>query len=124
MLLLLASVAQDGAHDVHLRVHGAAIAALFLDFLKDCRRCRQGKSGTAIFFGDQRGEIAGLAKRSDEFGRIFARLILGAPIFAGILRAKLGDLFADGGIILHRAYAFSKTAAMPWPPPMHMVSRP
>lgn len=71
---------------------GAAIAALTVNLCKDRRRCRQGKARSNIFLGDQRGEIARLGQRLDEFGGIGARLVQFSPLF---IREILAE-FADG----------------------------
>ena len=89
---------QDGAHDVHLRVAGGAVAALGVDGLQDRRGGRQRQAGAAVLLGDQCGEIAGLGQRVDELGRIGAVAIQLAPVFAGEAGAELGDFGADLGV--------------------------
>ena len=68
LLLLRRAVPQDGAHGVHLRVAGGAVAALGVDLLQDRRGRRERQAGAAVFLGDQRGEVAGLGQRVDELG--------------------------------------------------------
>ena len=51
----------------------------------------------AVFFRDQRGEIAGLGQRRDEFGRIGALAVERAPVFAGELGAQRAHAVADLG---------------------------
>ena len=61
-LLRRRAVSQDGAHDVHLRVAGGAIAAGRLHFLQDRRRAGQGQAGAAKFLGDQCAKVAALGQ--------------------------------------------------------------
>ena len=72
LLLLRRAMPQDGAHDVHLRVAGGAVAAFGVDRLEDRRGGGQRQAGAAVFLGDQRGEIAGLGQGVDELGGIVA----------------------------------------------------
>ncbi len=88
LLLLGAAVPQDRAHRVHLRVAGGAVAAGGVHFLQDCGGRADAEPAAAVFFGDQRGEIAGLGERGDELGRIGALAIERAPVFAGKLGAE------------------------------------
>ena len=95
LLLRLAAVAQQRAHDVHLRVAGGAVAAGALDLLEDRGGGRQRQAGAAVLLRDQRGEIAGVGQRLDELARIGALAVELAPILAGNAAHKLADLLAD-----------------------------
>ena len=53
LLLRLAAVPQHGAHDVHLRMGGAGIAAAGVDLLQDDAGCAQRQAGAAILLGDE-----------------------------------------------------------------------
>ena len=101
-LLLLAAVAQQRVHDVHLRVRAGAVASGRLDFLHDYCRIVELEPAAAVFLGDQRGEEARLCQRIDELAGIGARPILLAPVFAG----KLGTQRA------HRASNFVVISAL------------
>ena len=70
LFLSLASVPQQRAHDLHLRMAGDAVASCVLDFFQDGRCGGKGQAGAAICFRDQRGEIAGVIERLHEFGGI------------------------------------------------------
>ena len=97
-LLLVAAVPQQRAHGVHLGMAAATIAPGALDLFEDRGRGRQLQAGAAIFFRDQHREIAGLGQRIDEGLRVSHLAVELAPVFAGELRAELGDGFADVGI--------------------------
>ena len=87
-LLLLVPVPEQAAHDVHLGMAGAAIAAGFVDFLEDRRRRADGQPAAAIFLRDQDREIAGLGQCLDEFRRIGALPVFLPPILPWKIRAK------------------------------------
>jgi hypothetical protein len=53
LLLLRAAVPQHGAHDVHLRMAGAGVAAGRMDLLQRRRRGTQGHAEPAVFLGNQ-----------------------------------------------------------------------
>src|SRR3546814_7005249 len=59
LLLRLASVPQQGAHGVHLRVAGGAVAAGLLDLLQNGADRGQRQAAAAVLFGNQRGDRAG-----------------------------------------------------------------
>ena len=98
LLLVRAAVLQDGAHDVHLGVAGAGIAAGAVDLLEDRRGRRQRQAGAAEFLGDQRAEVAGLGQGGDEGGRVGAVTVHLAPVLAGEAGAELADFLADLGM--------------------------
>ncbi len=54
----------------------------------------------AVFFRNERGEIAGLGERGDEFLRIGALAVERAPVFAGEFGAKRAHAVADVGEVL------------------------
>ena len=98
-LLLGAAMPQNGAHGVHLRVAGGAVAARRLHFFEDGRRAAQPEPAAAVFFRDEGGEVAGLRQRFDEFGRIGALAVERAPVFAGKLGAQRAHAVADLGVV-------------------------
>ena len=95
LLLRFRTVAQDRAHDIHLRMAGSPIAARALDLLEDRRRRRERQAGAAVFLGDQRGEVAGLRERIDEFRRIGVVAVELAPVFARKIGAQTDYRLAD-----------------------------
>ena len=64
LFLLGAAVPQDGAHRVHLGVAGGAIAARGVHFFEDRGGGADAEPAAAVFFRDQRGEVAGLVSAS------------------------------------------------------------
>ena len=100
LLLRGAAVPQHRAHGVHLRVAGGAVAAGGVHFFQDRGGRADAEPAAAVFFRDQRGEIAGFGQRGDEFGRIGALAVERAPIFAGKLGAQRAHAgFADVGVV-------------------------
>ena len=97
LLLRGAAVPQDRAHGVHLRVAGGAVAAGGMHLFQDRGRGAQAEPAAAVFFRDERGEIAGFGQRRDEFGRIGALAVERAPVFAGKLGAQRAHAVADVG---------------------------
>ena len=95
LLLRIRAVPQHGAHDVHLRMAGARVAALMVDLLEDDRRVRLAESAAAVFLWDQRAEPAVLGEALDEFGRVRLLAVEFSPVFAGELFAKFGDALTD-----------------------------
>jgi hypothetical protein len=95
LFLSLASVPQQRAHDVHLRMTGAAVASCVLDFFQDGRCGGKGQAGAAICFRNQRGEIAGVIECLHEFGGIGHLAIQPAPILAGKPGAELAHFVAN-----------------------------
>ena len=75
LLLCLATVPQQRAHDVELRVAGGGIAARGVDLLEDRARGAQRQSCAAISLGNKRGEIAGFGERFDEGVGVFLPLV-------------------------------------------------
>ncbi len=78
LLLRVAAVAQQRAHDVHLRVAGAGVAAGGVDLLEDHRGRAQRQARAAVSFGNERAEIPRLGQRGDE----------GLGIFLGASRSR------------------------------------
>ena len=87
LFLSLAAVAQNCAHGVHLRVTGSAVAAGSVHLLQNCGSGAEIESTAAVFLRNQRCEIARPRKRCDEFSRVRAVAIQGAPVFTWKLRA-------------------------------------
>ncbi|OJT98789.1 MAG: hypothetical protein BGN83_21260 [Rhizobium sp. 63-7] len=100
--LPLIAMPQDGAHDVHLRMAGAAVAAGSLYLLKDRRRRRKRQAGPAIFFRNERREITGFGQRIDEFAGVGAFPFKLLPVVARKPGTKLRHFRSNFGIILNR----------------------
>ncbi len=98
LFLLGRTVPQDGAHDVHLRVAGRAVAALGVDRLEDRCGGRQWQARAAVFLRDQRGEVASFGQRLDELGGIGAVAVQPAPVFTWEAGAELGNFDANFGM--------------------------
>ena len=79
-LLRRRTVPQQCAHRVHLSMARRRIAAAAVDLFQNDRCLGHAQAGSAVLFGDQRGEIAGLGQRVDERIRIGALRIEVAPI--------------------------------------------
>ncbi len=60
--LRLAAVAQQGAHDVHLRVAGGAVGAAALDFLEHRAGRAEIHAGAAVFLRYQYRQVARLGQ--------------------------------------------------------------
>ena len=97
LLLLGRAMPQDGAHGVHLRMAGGAVATRSVHFLEDRRGRANTKPAAAIVFRDQCGEVAGFGERGDEVARIGAFAVERAPVFAGKFGAQRADAGADVG---------------------------
>ena len=93
-------MAQDGAHDVHLRVAGTCVAALMVDLLEDDRSVRLAQAATAVLLGDQRAQPAVVRQPLHELGRIPLLPVQLAPVLAGKLLAQLRNAFANHGLVL------------------------
>ena len=91
-LLLVAAVFQDRGHRIHLRMARSAVAARAIDFLEDDAAFHNAKTRTAVFFGDQAGEPAGVGHGLDEALGIGPLLFALRPIF----RTKTGAELAHG----------------------------
>ncbi len=98
LLLLGIAVPQDGTHRVHLRMAGGTVAPRSVHLLQNRRGGADGEPATAVFFRDQRGEIAGLGQSGNEFGRISALAVERAPVFAGEFGAERAHTLADVGV--------------------------
>ncbi len=85
-LLFLGAVAQQRAHDVHLRVAGAGIGAGAIDLFEDDGGFRDAKAAAAVLCGNQRGEPSGVGERLDEFFRVAGSRFDALPILAVELR--------------------------------------
>jgi len=70
--------------------------------LPEWRRPLKEEARAVELFGDEGGEITGIAQGFDEFGRISHRAIKLAPVLAGKLGAEFPDLLADILIIWNR----------------------
>ena len=78
---------------------GGAVAAGGVDLFEDRGGGADAEPAAAVFFRDQRGEIAGLGQRGDEVLRIGALAVERAPVFAGELGAQRAHALADVGVI-------------------------
>jgi len=75
-------MAQKRPHDVHLRMACGAVATAALHLLEDHGSSRERQSGAAIFFWDQRRQIAGVGQCRNELDRIGAFTVEPSPILA------------------------------------------
>ena len=105
LLLGVRAMPQKRAHRVHLRVTGAGIAALAVDFFEDHRGGRKRQSRSAELFRDQRRKKAGLGQRLHEIGRIGAALVQFAPVAAREILAEPSHRFADLVMGVDRGHA-------------------
>jgi len=55
------SMSEHGAHDVHLGMTGAGVAARMMDFAQDRGGFGNAKPAAAKFLGDQNGQVPGIA---------------------------------------------------------------
>ncbi len=99
-LLGVVAVPQQRAHDVHLRMTSAAVAAGVLDLLEHRGGGRQGQSGAAIILGDEGCEVSRCRQRADERGGIGLVAVELAPVVAGELVTEPSYGSADLGVIL------------------------
>ena len=106
LFLRVAAVTQDCAHGVHLRMAGGAVAAGSMYLLQNCGSGADAESAAAILLGNERGEVAGLGERSNEFGRIGALAVERAPVFARKLGAERAHAGADIGEFFGSALRF------------------
>src|SRR5262249_32858158 len=97
VLLLLASVPQQRAHHVHLRVAGIGVAAGGVDFREDGAAGADRQAGAAVLFRDGGAEIAGLGEFSDELFGVLVAVLEIAPIGIGKFPADGADGGADLG---------------------------
>src|SRR3546814_16975961 len=88
LLLLLATVAQHGIHDVHLRVASRSVAAARLDILHNDGGRGEIQARTAISLRNERRQEARLGQALAKSGRIFRLAVEVAPIFAGKVGAE------------------------------------
>ena len=121
-LLVLAAVAQHGAHHVHLRVARRGAAARAVDLLEDHARRGQPEAGAAVLRRDQRAEVSRARHRLDVLGGVAVGLEA-APVLvreAGAQGPDLGPQLLElggrleargcGDVAAHRAPAV-------WQPP-------
>jgi hypothetical protein len=115
LLLRGAAMPQDGAHGVHLRVAGGAVATRGMHLFQDRASGADAQPAAAKLFGDERGEIAGFSERTHELGRIGALAVERAPVFAGELGAQRAHRLADVGMVVDvgTALAHAVTSARP-----------
>src|SRR5581483_10551318 len=82
-LLLLRSVSQDSAHDVHLGMARPAVRAGAVDLLHDDRGLRDTEPRAAVLGGDQSREPTRLGERRDEILRVGLVPVDPAPVLVG-----------------------------------------
>lgn len=93
-------MAEQGPHDVHLRMAGAGIASPPVNGLQDHGTSSERQAGAAECLRDQSAKIAGFRQGLDESFRISLSLFELAPVGAGESGADLGDFGADLRIIV------------------------
>ncbi len=94
-LLLVASVLEERAHRVHLRVGARGVSAGTVDLLEDGRRIGDVESRSAVLGRNERREPARLRERVDELLGVFALPIDLAPVGVAEVGAELPDGGAD-----------------------------
>src|SRR5436190_8673019 len=87
-------MAQQRAHDVHLRVARAGVRARAVDLLEDDRRLGDVEATAAVLLRDQRGEPARVGERLDERIGIAGTLVDVLPVRAVELSAQLANSIA------------------------------
>src|ERR1700679_840166 len=86
---------EQGAHGVHLRVTGAAVAAAAMDLLQNRRGGAESQPRPAVLFRDENRQIALARQPRDELGRIGALAIQLPPVRARKRSAEFSDTLAD-----------------------------
>src|SRR5579875_52954 len=94
LFLFRAAMPEQGAHDVHLCVARAGVAAAVINFLQDGAGLGDPKTRAAIFFGDQSREVAARRQRLHERVRVVAALVELAPVRLRIVRAQFAHALA------------------------------
>ena len=61
LLLFVRAMPEHGAHDVHLGMTGAGVAARMMDFAQNRGGFGNAKPAAAKFLGDQNGQVPGIA---------------------------------------------------------------
>ena len=89
-LLLLTSVAEQRAHDVHLRMTGARRASGGVDLFEDDARRHEAEAGATVFLGNERREPAVLGQSADDLLWIAVGLELPPVLARGSARRALG----------------------------------
>src|SRR5262245_42584457 len=84
-------MAQQRAHDVHLRVAGAGVCSGSVDLLEDYRRLGDRQTTPAILLRDQRGEPSRFRQRPDERLGISSALLDLLPVLVVELTAQLAN---------------------------------
>ena len=98
-LLLFRAMAQQRAHDIHLRVACAGVGPGPVDLFEDDGSFGDAEASTAVLDGDERGEPSGGGERLHELFRIGRRGFDTLPVLAGIAGAELTDGLAVFGEI-------------------------
>ena len=90
-------MAHERAHDVHLGVADAGVAAAAVDLFQNDRRLGDRRAAAAVLLGDQRGEEAGRGHGVDELDGVGAVGVEPLPVGAGEAGAELADAAAEFG---------------------------
>ena len=81
-------MAHERAHDVHLRVADAGVAAAAVDLLQDDRGLGDGGAAAAVGFRDEGGEEAGRGHGRDELDGVGAVGVELPPVGVGKAAAE------------------------------------
>src|SRR5215470_11277961 len=100
LLLLLRAVPQHRAHDVHLRVAGASVAARAVDLFEDERAFHDAEARAAVLLRDQHGQVAGLRQVVDERLGILALDVQLLPVGGRVLFAEIVDGGLEGLLVV------------------------
>ena len=114
LLLLLAPVAQQGAHHVHLGVTDAGARRRAVDRLEDQARFEHPETAPAVLLGDERREPSALGEGVDELRRVAVLPVDPLPVVAGEAFHDLGDGLSDLLLFrreteIHRGAKYSMT---------------
>ena len=82
-LLLLAAMAQQHAHGVHLGVSGGGVAARAIDLFEDDGAFGHAEAASAVLLGDHRAEPAQAGQLADELLGVLRLLVEVAPVAVG-----------------------------------------
>jgi hypothetical protein len=95
LLLVLRAVAQEGAHDIHLRVADGGVSGRAVDLFQDQARFQHSEPAPAVLLGDEGREPAALRQGGDELRGIAKLSIELLPVFSRKALDDFPDRLAD-----------------------------